>query len=289
MSNHSDAFDHWIRSSFMEINTELENLYFAQDDRADVTRIRREAESAAARRRARARRRAAGRGRHRRRIRQRLRRARQRRPVPGRAAPPRADESGARGEVAFSRGVVARDARRRGARHGAALLDRAHRAPELRARGRAQELHVAARRDPVHRREHARHPAAAARRGRADESRPARHFEPDRRCAVRRRETCARRRHRIQRPAVRETRRRALLLLRAPVLQAVQGGAPGISRRERRGLLRHQRARPAVRPVPRERSVLRAAARRQDAVHAARRPGAAARVHAAHELSRRVA
>src|SRR5687768_13886851 len=38
MSNHSDAFDRWIRDSFMEINTELENLYFAQDDRADVAR-----------------------------------------------------------------------------------------------------------------------------------------------------------------------------------------------------------------------------------------------------------
>ena len=38
MSNHSEAFDHWIRGSFMEINTELENLYFAQDDRSDVTR-----------------------------------------------------------------------------------------------------------------------------------------------------------------------------------------------------------------------------------------------------------
>lgn len=38
MSHHSDAFDHWIRGSFVELNTELENLYFAQDDRADVTR-----------------------------------------------------------------------------------------------------------------------------------------------------------------------------------------------------------------------------------------------------------
>ena len=36
MSNLSDAFDRWIRGSFVEINTELENLYFAQDDRADV-------------------------------------------------------------------------------------------------------------------------------------------------------------------------------------------------------------------------------------------------------------
>jgi hypothetical protein len=38
MSTHSEAFDRWIRTSFMEINTELENLYFAQEDRADVTR-----------------------------------------------------------------------------------------------------------------------------------------------------------------------------------------------------------------------------------------------------------
>jgi monodechloroaminopyrrolnitrin synthase PrnB-like protein len=38
MSTLSDAFDRWIRGSFMEINTELENLYFAQDDRADVSR-----------------------------------------------------------------------------------------------------------------------------------------------------------------------------------------------------------------------------------------------------------
>jgi hypothetical protein len=37
MSNLSDAFDRWIRGSFMEINTELEDLYFAQADRADVS------------------------------------------------------------------------------------------------------------------------------------------------------------------------------------------------------------------------------------------------------------
>ena len=28
------AFDQWIRSSFVEINTELEERYFAQEDRA---------------------------------------------------------------------------------------------------------------------------------------------------------------------------------------------------------------------------------------------------------------
>jgi len=38
MSTLSDAFDRWIRGSFLEMNTELENLYFAQDDRADVSR-----------------------------------------------------------------------------------------------------------------------------------------------------------------------------------------------------------------------------------------------------------
>src|SRR5689334_5825347 len=36
VSTHSDAFDRWIRGSFVHINTELEHLYFAQDDRADV-------------------------------------------------------------------------------------------------------------------------------------------------------------------------------------------------------------------------------------------------------------
>ena len=39
MSTHSDAFDRWIRGPFMEINTELENLYFAREDRADVSRV----------------------------------------------------------------------------------------------------------------------------------------------------------------------------------------------------------------------------------------------------------
>jgi hypothetical protein len=39
MSKHSEAFDRWIRGSFMEINTTLENIYFAQTDRSDVTRV----------------------------------------------------------------------------------------------------------------------------------------------------------------------------------------------------------------------------------------------------------
>jgi hypothetical protein len=36
MSQKADAFDHWIRTSFVELNTELENLYFARADRAQV-------------------------------------------------------------------------------------------------------------------------------------------------------------------------------------------------------------------------------------------------------------
>src|ERR1700723_1097216 len=36
MRKKAEAFDHWIRTSFVAINTELEDLYFAQQDRARV-------------------------------------------------------------------------------------------------------------------------------------------------------------------------------------------------------------------------------------------------------------
>jgi len=39
MSSRVAAFDHWIRTSFVQMNTELENLYFAQEDRAQVIGI----------------------------------------------------------------------------------------------------------------------------------------------------------------------------------------------------------------------------------------------------------
>ena len=39
MSKFVPAFDQWIRSSFVEINTELEELYFAQDDRAETGKV----------------------------------------------------------------------------------------------------------------------------------------------------------------------------------------------------------------------------------------------------------
>jgi hypothetical protein len=36
MTSRAEAFEHWIRTSFVEMNTELEELYFAQADRAAV-------------------------------------------------------------------------------------------------------------------------------------------------------------------------------------------------------------------------------------------------------------
>src|SRR5664279_3526205 len=35
MSN-AEQFEHWIRTSFVEMNTQLENLYFSNSDRAKV-------------------------------------------------------------------------------------------------------------------------------------------------------------------------------------------------------------------------------------------------------------
>jgi hypothetical protein len=34
MSNNAEAFEHWIRTAFVQMNTELEELYFAQQDRS---------------------------------------------------------------------------------------------------------------------------------------------------------------------------------------------------------------------------------------------------------------
>ncbi|MFL6600304.1 MAG: PrnB family protein [Steroidobacteraceae bacterium] len=36
MTDNAAAFDRWIRTSFVELNTDLENLYFTQEDRAQV-------------------------------------------------------------------------------------------------------------------------------------------------------------------------------------------------------------------------------------------------------------
>ena len=36
MSSRAEAFEHWIRTSFVQMNTELENLYFAKETRAQV-------------------------------------------------------------------------------------------------------------------------------------------------------------------------------------------------------------------------------------------------------------
>jgi hypothetical protein len=39
MTNNVEAFEHWIRTSFVQMNTELENLYFAGSDRSRVVGI----------------------------------------------------------------------------------------------------------------------------------------------------------------------------------------------------------------------------------------------------------
>jgi hypothetical protein len=39
MSDRAEQFDHWIRTAFVQMNTELENLYFAQERRAQVIGI----------------------------------------------------------------------------------------------------------------------------------------------------------------------------------------------------------------------------------------------------------
>jgi hypothetical protein len=36
MSSRAEAFEHWIRTSFVQMNTDLENLYFAQENRGEV-------------------------------------------------------------------------------------------------------------------------------------------------------------------------------------------------------------------------------------------------------------
>ena len=36
MTTRAEAFEHWIRTSFVQMNTELENLYFAKEDRTEV-------------------------------------------------------------------------------------------------------------------------------------------------------------------------------------------------------------------------------------------------------------
>ena len=39
MTEHSQAFDQWIRTRFCDLNTELEHLYWQQDDKANVEGI----------------------------------------------------------------------------------------------------------------------------------------------------------------------------------------------------------------------------------------------------------
>ena len=123
MSSRVDAFEHWIRTAFVRMNTELEELYYAQADRARVQDVGGEIKAA-------------------------LRdeghvhvvgllaegntgdgfdiafaRARQRGMYLGALRRHELTNPAARGTVAVSRGLLTRAARRRLARHGAAVLD----------------------------------------------------------------------------------------------------------------------------------------------------------------------
>ena len=40
MTSRAEAFEQWIRTSFVEMNTELEELYFAQSDRSALEQRR---------------------------------------------------------------------------------------------------------------------------------------------------------------------------------------------------------------------------------------------------------
>ena len=91
----------------------------------------------------------------------------------------------------------------------------------------------------------------------------------------------ARGRDSLQRRARREARRRPLLLQRPAVLQAVPRRAAGVPRRERGRLRRDQRDRPDARALPGRRPDLRRPRAREDAVHDGRRPAAPAGVRAA--------
>ncbi|MDE0512718.1 MAG: DUF1864 family protein, partial [Gammaproteobacteria bacterium] len=39
MSKNSELFDNWLRTSFVEMNTELEEIYFDQEDRQAVSGV----------------------------------------------------------------------------------------------------------------------------------------------------------------------------------------------------------------------------------------------------------
>ena len=291
MSARAEAFDRWIRTGFVEMNTELENLYFAQDDRAN------------------GRRRAATRSR--RRCATRVTRYVVELLAEGNTGEGFDSGFGVLGNVGLYLGALRRHELTNPAREerspfaeasslalhvGASLgmaprFATAHLATHnLARRRRAQKLHLACRRVPVHRREHARHleflsapPMRSTRIVPLGVSSPVADvlFEAAKQGL---------------RDVIRFNERlfekldvERFFFSRAALLQALSRRPAGISRRQCRRFLRHQRDRPAAGALPRQRSVLRAAAGRQDAVHAACRPGAAAGLHDRTEPARRVA
>ena len=197
----AEAFERWIRTSFVEMNTELENLYFAQDNRSDViggggsikAALRDEGRCPCPRCSPRA------------------------TPATDSTAPSACSAASACTSRRLRRHELTNPAREErspfpeasslalhlGASlgHGAAILDGASGDAQPGAGRRAQELHIAPRRISVHRREHARDLVAAARGGCARPDRSSRRLESGGRRDVRGSEARAARRHPVQRPA----------------------------------------------------------------------------------------
>ena len=166
--------------------------------------------------------------------------------VSGRVAAARTDQSLARRALALSRSVIARPARGRIAGDGAEILDRAPGDAQQGARGDSQELYIAADEflfiDENTRGILSLQRAADALTSIVHLGRFKSRGRRDVRCGA----SGASRRHPVQRPADDAAGCRSIFLFGAAVLQTIPGRPPGVSRRERRGLFRHQRDRPAA-------------------------------------------
>ena len=209
----------------------------------------------------------------------------------GGAPAARAVQPRPRGALAVRRGLVARAAHRGIGRHGRRVSRRGISRPTTRRRRRAQK---SSRRSPMNFCSSMRTPAGILVFQRTADALA--RIVPIGVSGPRRETFCSRRaknglrgcQSRYNDAALRKARRRPVLLQRSAVLQAVSRRPAGLSRRQCGRLFRHQRDRPAARPLPGERPVLRAAPRGQDALHAPGRPGAAAGLHDASEPARRV-
>ena len=277
MRKKAEAFDQWIRTTFIDMNTELENLYFAQKDRARVLGV---GDS----------------------LKERLRDEGRTHIVgllaEGNTGDGFASAFGVLGNVGLYLGALRRHELTNPAREerspfpeasslamhvGASLgmvprFATAHLTTHNMALGGVRKSFTSLADEFLFIDENTRGILAFQRAADAlMRIVPSGHFQPGERCAVRCRQAGSRGDAiRSNERLFERARRRALLLQCAAVLQAVPHRSPGISRRQCRRFLGDQRNRPVVGSVSCQRSVLRAAAGGQDAVHAAAGPGAPA-------------